>query len=83
MMHTSGSACQVAAATPSAGTCRAWCCSFLRGVLGSDPSMTWKIGIDNTAVTELAWCADGPAAGWHLRRVNDTAHLVVAGLPGA
>jgi hypothetical protein len=44
--------------------------------------MTWKIETDNTSITELTWVAAGPAAGWHLNRVNDTAHLLLAGLTG-
>jgi hypothetical protein len=56
--------------------------SFLRSVLGSSPGMTWKIETDNTSVTELSWLHAGPAAGWHLNRVNDTAHLLLAGLTG-
>jgi len=28
---------------------------FLRHVLGSQPSETWKIGINNTSITELFW----------------------------
>jgi hypothetical protein len=56
--------------------------SFLRSVLGSSPGMTWKIETDNTSVTELSWVQAGPAAGWHLNRVNDTAHLLLAGLTG-
>jgi len=42
--------------------------------------MTWKIQLDNTSITEVMWCDSGPAAGWHVGRVNDTAHLVVEGL---
>jgi hypothetical protein len=44
--------------------------------------MTWKIETDNTSVTELSWVQAGPAAGWHLNRVNDTSHLLLAGLTG-
>lgn len=55
-------------------------CSFLRHILDSTPSMTWKIQLDNTAVTEVMWCESGPAAGWHLGRVNDVTHLALAGL---
>jgi hypothetical protein len=57
-------------------------CSFLRSVLGSNPAMTWKIETDNTSITELTWVQSGPAAGWHLNRLNDTAHLLLAGLTG-
>jgi hypothetical protein len=42
--------------------------------------MTWKIQLDNTSVTEVMWAESGPAAGWHLGRVNDTTHLALAGL---
>jgi hypothetical protein len=44
--------------------------------------MTWKIQLDNTSVTEVMWAESGPAAGWHLGRVNDTTHLALAGLRG-
>eukprot|EP00878_Enallax_costatus_P023734 GHUV01025271.1.p1 GENE.GHUV01025271.1~~GHUV01025271.1.p1 ORF type:complete len:217 (+),score=59.80 GHUV01025271.1:1044-1694(+) len=56
---------------------------FLRHVLDSAPGMTWKIETANTSITEVAWVAAGPAAGWHLKRVNDIAHLALAGLTGA
>jgi broad specificity phosphatase PhoE len=54
--------------------------SFLRHVLASASAMTWKVQLDNTAITEVAWRDDGPAAGWHLGRVNDCSHLALAGL---
>lgn len=54
--------------------------SFLRYVLDSTPSMTWKIETGNTSITEVSWAASGPAAGWHLNRVNDLAHLALPGL---
>jgi hypothetical protein len=54
--------------------------SFLRHILDSTPSMTWKIQLDNTSVTEVMWCESGPASGWHLGRVNDISHLALAGL---
>lgn len=53
---------------------------FLRGVLQSRPALTWKIRLDNTAVTEVAWVETGAAAGWHILRVNDTTHLALEGV---
>ncbi|GBF89533.1 hypothetical protein Rsub_02251 [Raphidocelis subcapitata] len=53
---------------------------FLRGVLGSAPANSWKIRLDNTAVVEVGWVDSGPAAGWHLLRVNDAAHLLAEGV---
>ncbi len=47
---------------------------FLRGVLGSYPSLTYKIRHWNTGVTRL----DYSPAGWHLLCVNDSAHLPLA-----
>lgn len=49
-------------------------------MLDSAPSMTWKIQLDNTSLTEVMWCESGPAAGWHVGRVNDVTHLALAGL---
>ena len=34
-----------------------------------------QIRLDNTALVALGWVDSGPAAGWHLLRVNDTSHL--------
>lgn len=48
---------------------------LLRGVLHSDPRMTYKMRIDNTSVTVLKYSVE---AGWHLDRVNDICHLVLA-----
>lgn len=31
-------------------------------------------------IVQVMWCESGPAAGWHLGRVNDTSHLALAGL---
>lgn len=58
-------------------------CSALRWILGSDPSMTVKMRIDNTAITEIAWQETGPRSGWQLHRVNDTTHLASAGVTAA
>lgn len=44
---------------------------FLRGVLDSTPLMTYKIVIDNTAITRVKYSG----RGWHLVAVNDTAHI--------
>ena len=50
---------------------------FLRHVLGSDAAMTWKVRLDNCSITEVGFEEDVTArdAGWHVLRVNDTAHL--------
>jgi probable phosphoglycerate mutase len=69
--------------------------TLLRHVLDSDPRMSRKIVLHNTAVTELGWVesekGDGGAglpggggtgglqAGWHVLRVNDTSHLFTDG----
>lgn len=51
---------------------------LLRGILHSDPRMTYKIRIDNTAVTVLKYSV---VNGWHLDRINDMTHLVIANVP--
>lgn len=53
------------------GHCLATAC-FLRGILCSDPAMTWKIKNDNTAITELKYT---PKDGWFLVRINHTPHF--------
>lgn len=50
-------------------------------MLGSDPGLTWKLRLDNTGIAELGWVEGGPAAGWHLLRLNDTSHLLAGGVP--
>jgi broad specificity phosphatase PhoE len=45
---------------------------LLRFVLDSNPQHTWKIAIENTSVTEIAFTEE---LGWSLMRVNDCAHL--------
>lgn len=42
--------------------------------------MTWKLRLDNTALVELGYIEAGAAAGWHLLRLNDAAHLVAEGI---
>lgn len=59
--------------------------TLLRHVLDSDARMSRKITLHNTAVTELGWVPpDGGGAGlqpgWHVLRVNDTAHLLNEGV---
>lgn len=44
---------------------------FLRGILNSSPSMTWKIALGNTSITSFKYDCNG----WHLLSVNDMAHL--------
>ena len=44
----------------------------LRGIMEFSPSITWKIDIANTSITELGF----DHRGWHVFRVNDKAHLV-------
>ncbi|CAF1527590.1 unnamed protein product [Didymodactylos carnosus] len=46
---------------------------ILRHILNSDPSMTWKIQLDNTSITEIAYSV----RGWHIIRVNDISHLKI------
>ncbi|GAQ82030.1 putative phosphoglycerate mutase [Klebsormidium nitens] len=48
---------------------------FLRGILQSDPKMTHKIFLENSSVTLLKFTTN---RGWHVTKVNDTAHLVLA-----
>ena len=44
---------------------------LLRKVLDSNPSMTYKIVLDNTSITQVSYSQ----TGWHLVKVNDAAHL--------
>ncbi|CAI5942329.1 unnamed protein product [Closterium sp. NIES-65] len=48
---------------------------LVRGVLGSDPHLTHNIGIDNTSISLLRHTA---RKGWHLVKMNDTTHLILA-----
>lgn len=54
----------------------------LRHVLDSSPSMTRKFALHNTSITELGWVPEevavdgGLQPGFHILRVNDTAHLL-------
>ena len=53
---------------------------LLRHIFDSDARMTRKIGMLNTAVTEIAWVPENGGAerlqpGWHVLRVNDSSHL--------
>jgi hypothetical protein len=61
---------------PKLQNCTLLLCSFLRGVLGSNPRMTWKIALGNASLTEVAWADAGPAPGWHVLRVNDDKAVV-------
>jgi probable phosphoglycerate mutase len=45
---------------------------LLRGIMNSSPSLTYKIHIDNTAITRLQYSE----SGWHIIAINDTAHLL-------
>lgn len=47
---------------------------MLRGILGSDSQMTYKLIIDNTSVTVLKHTSN---KGWYLVGMNDTSHLVI------
>jgi len=53
--------------------------TVLRHILSSDPRMSRKIAIGNTAVTELGFVPDDAPPhlqpGWHILRVNDMTHL--------
>lgn len=44
---------------------------LIKRVTGIDPKMIWKIGIDNTSITHLAY----DDKGWYVKRMNDHAHL--------
>jgi broad specificity phosphatase PhoE len=44
---------------------------FLRGVMDSDPRLTYKIVIDNTAICRVKYSE----RGWHLVCVNDVSHI--------
>ena len=48
---------------------------FLRGVMKSDPSMTYKIVIDNCSITRISHTKEGQHEGWSIVKVNDNAHL--------
>ncbi len=56
---------------------------FLRRVLGSDPKITYRIGIDNCSITQLRYVPSGRHAGWSLIKVNDNAHLQECGFKPA
>jgi len=45
--------------------------SLLRGIMDFSPNLTYKINLDNTAITRLKY----DKMGWHLITLNDTAHL--------
>ncbi len=44
---------------------------FFRGIMESSPKNTYKIEIDNTAITRFRYARNG----WHLVTLNDTTHL--------
>jgi broad specificity phosphatase PhoE len=45
---------------------------LIRNLLGSDPSVTWKIQIANTGAHEFAF---NPRLGWFPQCLNSTTHL--------
>ena len=45
---------------------------FLRSILNSDPSMTWKIKMENTSMTELFF---EPKNHWFIEKLNATSHF--------
>jgi len=48
----------------------------LRRIEMASPQAAWKKAIDNTSVTEARYSTDpGSQGGWHVVRVNDSAHL--------
>jgi hypothetical protein len=48
----------------------------LRQIEMASPQAAWKKAIDNTSITEARYSTDpGPQGGWHVVRVNDSAHL--------
>lgn len=48
---------------------------LLRGVMSWDPHLTHKVAIDNTSITLLKHTV---SRGWHLVKLNDTSHIVMA-----
>jgi hypothetical protein len=57
-------------------TCDAFAvASFVRHVLDSAAAHSWKMGSENTSITEVVWASTGNKAGWSLLRLNGTAHL--------
>jgi len=48
---------------------------ILRGILNSDPSLTYRIGIDNCSITQLRYVDLEPHKGWAVVKINDHSHL--------
>ena len=60
--------------------------TVLRHILNSDPVMSRKIALHNTAITEIGYVSEQAASrglqeGWHLLRVNETSHLHIPSSP--
>jgi broad specificity phosphatase PhoE len=45
---------------------------LLRGIMGFDPAITYKIVLDNTSITRLKYTS----RGWHPMTINDSGHLI-------
>lgn len=49
---------------------------LLRAIMNSDPSLTYRMSIDNASITHLRHKNDGKHQGWSVRKINDHSHLV-------
>jgi broad specificity phosphatase PhoE len=52
---------------------------LIRSILNSNPSLTYKISIENCSITEFKFIINGMHPGWHIVRINDAAHLFKTG----
>lgn len=48
---------------------------LIRGILESDPGLTYKFAVDNCSITELKFMLNGRHPGWHIIRLNDSGHI--------
>jgi broad specificity phosphatase PhoE len=53
---------------------------ILSGILKSDPSLTYRLSIDNASITHLRYVQKGNHRGWAIRKINDVSHLENCGL---
>lgn len=51
----------------------------IRGMLSSDPILTYNISIENCSITELMHVPSGRHGGWNVIRINDFGHLLECG----
>ena len=48
----------------------------MRAIVQWPPALSFKIGMNNTGITEIVYSTqDGNAGGWAVVRMNDYAHL--------